>query len=280
MSQELAADCGRCFGLCCVALPFAASPGFAIDKPAGRPCPNLGEDFGCGVHARLREEGFSGCAVFDCFGAGQQVSQVVFGGRGWREDPGAARAMFAVFPVVRALHELAWYLTQALELPAARRLHRQLRRALADTRRLAGQGPGELLALDVAAHRERVNALLSRAGDLARSAAPGPRRPLRGADLIGADLSGADLRAANLRGALLIAADLSGTDLTAADLTGADLRDADLSGADLAGALFVTRPQLEAARGDAATRPPRGMARPAHWRGGRPALASRARKRA
>ncbi len=38
--HDLRADCGRCAGLCCVAPAFTASADFAIDKPAGQPCPN------------------------------------------------------------------------------------------------------------------------------------------------------------------------------------------------------------------------------------------------
>ena len=38
-----------------------------------------------------------------------------------------------------------------------------------------------------------------------------------------------------------------------------------LDGADLSDALFLTRPQLAAARGDAATRIPTDLERPAHW---------------
>ena len=72
---DLRADCGRCAGLCCVAPAFVASADFAIDKPAGRPCPKLSSDFSCSIHDSLREHGFPGCAVFDCFGAGQQVVQ-------------------------------------------------------------------------------------------------------------------------------------------------------------------------------------------------------------
>jgi hypothetical protein len=30
---------------------FAKSSDFAIDKPAGRACPNLQDDFRCGIHA-------------------------------------------------------------------------------------------------------------------------------------------------------------------------------------------------------------------------------------
>jgi len=33
----------------------------------------------CGTHDALREQGFPGCDVFDCFGAGQHVVQVAFG---------------------------------------------------------------------------------------------------------------------------------------------------------------------------------------------------------
>jgi hypothetical protein len=68
-AEELRADCASCFGLCCVALPFARSADFAADKPAGRPCANLREDFRCGIHGRLRDKGYQGCTVFDCFGA-------------------------------------------------------------------------------------------------------------------------------------------------------------------------------------------------------------------
>jgi Pentapeptide repeats (8 copies) len=262
---RLRADCGRCAGLCCVALPFAASADFAFDKEAGRPCPNLRADFGCAVHSRLRSSGFAGCAAFDCFGAGQRVSQATFGGRDWRADPRVADEMFAVFPVVRQLHELLWYLTEALRLPRARAVHGDLRRALSRTEALSAGSAAELLELDVAAYRGEVNELLVRASELARAGVPGPRRNLRGADLVGADLCGADLRGANLRGALLVAADLRGARLGGADVTGADLRGCDVGGADLRGALFLTVPQVNAARGDAATRLPPALSRPDHW---------------
>ncbi|SDT78984.1 Pentapeptide repeat-containing protein [Streptomyces sp. TLI_053] len=263
-SINLVSDCGSCFGLCCVALPFAAGTDFATDKAAGTPCRNLRTDFGCGIHERLRETGFPGCTVYDCFGAGQQVSQVVFGGRSWREAPETARTMYEVFPVVRQLHELLHYLTEALTFAPARPVHGELRRALEETERLVGGTPQEILAVDVPTHRQTVAELLLRAGELVRAAVP-RRREHRGADLFGARLRGADLRGANLRGAMLVAADLSGADLRLADLIGADLRDANLAGADLTEVLFLTQTQLNAARGDAATRLPAALDRPAHW---------------
>jgi uncharacterized protein YjbI with pentapeptide repeats len=266
---DLRGDCGNCFGLCCVALPFARSADFALDKDAGKPCPNLAEDHRCGIHTRLRQKGFNGCTVYDCFGAGQKVSQLTFAGQDWRTAPrDHARRMMEVFPVVRHLQELLWYLTEALAVPAARPIRPELRQALERTGALTRGTPEELAALDVPAHREDVNALLLRTSELARAGGPGRRKEHRGADMVGARLKGADLRGANLRGALLIAADLTGADLRGADLIGADLRDTDLTDADLSGALFLTQPQLTAARGSAGTRLPGSVARPAHWTAG------------
>lgn len=264
--RHLQADCANCFGLCCAALPFQASAEFAFDKEPGEPCPNLRQDHRCGIHAGLREQGFSGCTVYDCFGAGPKVSQETFGGHDWRHRPGTAQRMFEVFPAMRQLHELLLFLTEAVALPDAGPLRGELRRALEDVTRLTNGSSDELAAVDVPAHRDRVNALLLRTSELVRSRLPAPRKDHRGADLTGARLAAADLRGASLRGACLIAADLRGADLRSADLTGADLRDADLSGADLTGSLFVTRPQLDSAKGSLTTRLPAGTGRPAHWR--------------
>ena len=263
--SRLRADCSRCFGLCCVAPAFSASADFAIDKPAGQPCPNLATGFSCSIHASLRQRGFRGCAAYDCFGAGQRISQDTFGGQDWRADPRTARQMFAAFAVMRQLHALLWYLSEALEFPAARPVQAGLRRALEATERLARSRAGELLALDLRAHHDEVTALLRRASDLVRASLPGPKADHAGAELTGARLAGANLAGASLRGARLIGADLRGAGLHSADLTGADLRDADLGGADLTGSLFLVQAQLDTARGDAGTRLPASLSRPAHW---------------
>ncbi|MGH3793399.1 MAG: pentapeptide repeat-containing protein [Pseudonocardiaceae bacterium] len=262
---SLRADCERCFALCCVAPAFSASADFAIDKDAGQACPNLRSDFRCGIHARLRQQGFPGCTVYDCFGAGQKVSQVTFGGRDWRRAPRTAQQMFEVFPIMRQLHELLWYLTEALTLPPARPLHGELTRALDETERLTHSSPGSLLELDMAAHRRDLNALLLRTSELVRAEVRHQKKDHRGTDLIGADLRGADLRGANLRGAYLIGADLSGADLRVADLIGADFRDADLRAADLTESIFLIQSQLDAAKGDTDTKLPPSLTRPTHW---------------
>jgi hypothetical protein len=275
---DLRSDCARCTGLCCVGLHLVRSADFAIDKPAGTPCPNLGDDFGCGIHARLRESGFPGCVAYDCLGAGQRVTAAVrsaHDGATWRDDPAAARDAFAALPVVAQLHELLWYLAEVLSLPAGAPVHDDARRALARTAPLADLAPAALLALDVGAVRRDVGPLVDRASalvrDAARRAAPratsryrasgaAVRRRLRpGADLVGADLRGLDLTGSDLRGALLLGADMRGSRLDAVDLLGADLRGADARGADLSRALFLTPAQAGAVRRDERTTLPAAL---------------------
>ena len=260
---ELRADCSRCVGLCCVAPAFARSADFALDKPAGTPCTHLRPDFRCGIHDDLRAEGFPGCTVFDCLGAGQRVTRA-FAGRDWRA-PEVAGPMFAAFAVARQAHELLWYLDEASVRAPDPALDEARAALLAD----------DLTEADVAATRERVSALLRRASGRVRAGDPAPtdhtpgpsrlRRDRSRADLVGVKWRGEDLRGASLRGALLLGADLRGADLRLADLLGADLRAADLRGADLSTSLFVTPMQVAAARGDAATRLPPRVPRPAHW---------------
>jgi hypothetical protein len=263
--SHLRADCANCAGLCCVAPAFAASADFAIDKPAGVPCPNLRPDDRCGIHDRLRDRGFPGCVVFDCFGAGQRVTQGTFGGHSWREFPELASAMFAVLPVMRQLHEILWHLAEAAALPAAAPLAAELEAARLRTEELTAGSADDLTVLDVGVVRVEVGDLLERVSEQVRAAVPRRARDRRGADLMGRDLRGADLRGASLRGAYLIGADLRGADLRSADLLGADLRAADVRSTDLGECLFLVQPQVEAARGDGTTAIPAVLTRPAHW---------------
>ena len=255
---ELRADCSSCAALCCVVPAFSTSADFALDKPAGTPCPNLAADFGCSIHSELRERGFPGCTVYDCFGAGQRVVQVHFRGRDWRSSPDTREAMFTAFEVVERMHELLWYLADALSRPAAHRLRNELEGLRSAVEEAARFPEG----VDATALQRRADPLLGEVSALVRSGG----MELRGKDLSGRDLRDQDLVAANLRGTLLLGADLRGGDLTDADLLGADLRGADVRSADLSAALFLTQLLANAATGDDSTRLTEYVRRPGHWR--------------
>ena len=208
--------------------------------------------------------GFPGCAAYDCFGAGQRIAQQTFGGRDWRAHPEVAASMFAAFATMRHLHELLWYLREALGWAVARRLHDELRRVQFEVEKVAGGDAAALVALDVNPLRERTAPLLCPASALVRSDDTPDRSDT---DLIGSDLRGLDLRRADLRNSRLRGADLRGLDLFHTDTLGADLRGADVRGTDLSAALYLTQPQLAAGRGDLATRLPDRLDRSPHWRG-------------
>jgi hypothetical protein len=252
---NLAADCSRCVGLCCVAPAFVASADFAFSKPAGVACRHLDAGARCSIHDRLIPSGFPGCVAYDCFGAGQRTV-ALFGGAG------RSARMLRAYEVVRHLHELLWYAADALSRPAAAPVHADLAAAVARIEAAVDAGPDALDATDPAAHRGTVAPLLRRASALVR----GRGRSMPGKDLAGRELVGADLRRADLSTASLIRTDLRGADLRCADLLGADLRGADLGGADLTDALYLTRTQVGGARGTAGTRLPDRLPHPEHWR--------------
>jgi uncharacterized protein YjbI with pentapeptide repeats len=271
--NSLRPDCDKCFGLCCVALYFSASEGFPVDKDAGQPCTNLQSDFRCTVHNKLWEKGLKGCIAYDCFGAGQKVAQFTFGGQNWQQSKILARQMSEAFIIMRQLHQLLWYLNEAVLLEAARPIYNSLGIKISDTEHLTNLSCNDLMKLDIAAYREEVNILLVQTSDLVRnqvrmsrsSISKHQKRLGRGADLIGADLRKTNLQGKNLRGAYLIAANLKDTDLSGTDLIGADFRDADIRGTDLTKSIFLTQSQINSAKGDSRTKLPSILMRPTHW---------------
>jgi uncharacterized protein YjbI with pentapeptide repeats len=265
VKNKLRADCENCFGLCCVALPYAKSADFAFDKDGGIPCKNLQADYRCGIHNKLRNEGFKGCTVYECFGAGQKVSRVTYKGRDWRINPETAKEMFEVFPIMQQLHEMLCYLMESLSLAEAKSIHSDLRDAYDKTEQLTNLSAAEIITLDIPAHRAKVNELLLQTSELVRSKVK-KKQKLKSKILLGAKLRRADLIGTDLRGALLIAADFTEADLRMCDFIGADIRDADLSGANLEGSFFLTQAQINSANGNTQTRLPSSLQRPKHWK--------------
>jgi hypothetical protein len=113
----LSADCARCSALCCLALAIDASPLFGLDKRAGEPCPHLDGCGHCGIYDERAGRGFAGCVGYDCLGAGQRVTQELFGGRSWLEEPQLAAPMARAFAALHRAHALLQLLEEAGKLP-------------------------------------------------------------------------------------------------------------------------------------------------------------------
>ena len=138
LPAELRADCARCVGLCCVVPAFYSVQGFAFDKPAHTPCRHLTQGNRCAIHSRLASRGFPGCVAFDCYGAGQRVTQAFLRGTDWRSSQRSAAETSGVYSTTLALHKLMALLFLAaadLDPPDAAALH--ARRAVLDALCLA-----------------------------------------------------------------------------------------------------------------------------------------------
>ncbi|MFA5965731.1 MAG: hypothetical protein WC804_17075 [Sphingomonas sp.] len=128
----LRADCARCSALCCVALAFDQSSLFAIDKASGQTCPNLNACGRCSIHANRGHHGYQGCVDFDCFGAGQRVTQEFFGGDSWIEQPSLRKTMSRAFLALLRAHECLVLLHQARKLDLASSDRRRIDRLCAE----------------------------------------------------------------------------------------------------------------------------------------------------
>lgn len=209
--------------------------------------------------------------MFDCFGAGQNVSQQFFAGTSWIEQPDTKDAMFAAFKTAKQLHEMLWYLVEA----QARTHDPEGVERVTNLRNTIGQALDgdleKLQSLDVQELHSEVRSALMEISEEVRGSyfAAGDDHLdsylKAGADLMGKNLSSRKLCGADLRGAYLIAADLRLSDLSGVDLLGADLRDARLEGTDLSKALYLTQPQLNAATGNQTTSLPSDLEVPSHW---------------
>ena len=77
--------------------------------------------------------------------------------------------MFEVFLIMRQLHELLWYLSEALTLQPACSIHGVVSSKLYETESLTHLSPDDLTKLDVAEHRAGVNELLLKTSKLVRA---------------------------------------------------------------------------------------------------------------
>lgn len=264
---QLRIDCEKCCGLCCVALYFSKSEGFPNDKKAGKPCGNLLPDFRCKLHSQLSEKGLKGCIAYDCFGAGQKVTQMIYDGTSWKTmPPDRAEEMFEVFIRVYQLHQILWYLIEAVSLTAAQKLKNELKGLILKIQTTVGSSPADIRSFDIEAYRNRVNHVLKEAGEcVCQSICPSKARKPGNRDYLGKQFCGADLSGQDFSMALMIASDLRGCKLRGTNFLGADLRDADLSNADLSESLFLTQMQINEASGNKGTRLPKWLEYPEHW---------------
>jgi hypothetical protein len=167
LPAALRADCSRCAGLCCVVPAFYATQGFGFDKPAHTPCIHLTSAGRCSIHSERAARGFPGCVHFDCYGAGQRVTQEVLEGTSrWHRSRETAAWAFSAYVSYLALHRLmaALALSEAAACPVLAQKLRAKREQLDELCRTEDARSG---LLDIASLRAETASLLREAVGLA-----------------------------------------------------------------------------------------------------------------
>lgn len=262
MSKKLLIDCTHCSGLCCVALYFAKSEGFPTDKPSGTPCKNLMSDFRCSIHSKLISTKMKGCLAYDCFGAGQKVTQEIYHGTDWRSTPEIANQIFEVFLIVFQLHQMLWYLLEASTIISTKELKIDIDALILENEQITNRSPEEILAFNLDHYKLKVNNILKKISKLIATESTENKRSY---DFIGHNFKKENLNNKDFSMALLIAANLEGCSLRGTNFLGSDLRDTNIKNTDLSESIFLTQMQINSAIGNHNTKLPGLLVYPIAW---------------
>lgn len=258
---QLRIDCEKCSGLCCVALHYMKADGFPGNKEAGTPCKHLLPNFQCSIHSTLASKNLQGCLTYDCLGAGQKVTQIHCPDSTWRSNPGKANDIFRSFQIVFQLHQMQWYLLEALSLVPNGQLKAEIESLILKNEQMTGKPLNELMHLEIEAYRLAVNQILRQVIGTVVS----PSDKATGGNYLGKNFKRAILDGVDFSMGLMIAANLEGCSLRRASFLGADMRDANIKNTDLSASVFLTQMQINSARGNANTKLPIHLVHPAFW---------------
>lgn len=258
--SELSIDCEKCSGLCCVALYCAKSDGFPSNKPAGKPCEYLLNDFRCAIHAELKERKMKGCLAYDCFGAGQKATQLYPQDVNWLTHPKQANEIFNVFHILFQLHHYLWYLLEAMKAVEDESKILEIERLIDEILRVTVLDPRGLIDYDPQEVKSSVDQILKEV-----SFKNHPRGLKENKNYLGKNFKGMNLEKSDFTMALMIGANLGGCKLDGSNFLGADLRDAIIKNTNLSESLFLTQMQINSAIGNKQTILPIRLVRPTSW---------------
>lgn len=228
-SYKLVSDCSRCSGLCCIALYCFQSDGFPQDKPIGKPCINLMDNFKCRIHEDLESMGMRGCIGYDCFGAGQYLTEEIYGGVTWKTQPGKTKEICDMYMLIYRLFQLRFFLYESRKLVSSEVLLPEISRLLQENDSICKLPMQEMLKYPIDAYQDKVNGVL-------KKSCAALKNYLKVKNNIGKDYLNRNFEGENL------------------------------DGADLKEAVFLSQGQINAAKGSRRTKLPKHLKYPDTWR--------------
>lgn len=259
-------NCRRCSGLCCVALYCTKTDGFPENKDAGIPCKHLQGDYMCEIHGSLSSRKLKGCTAYDCFGAGQHITQLMSEKPDWNSISRKEGEMIVQsYLTVMQLHQILWYLTEASIISLINTEKNLLNTLIAEGKKLAEQPLNVLQSLNIESYRERSNKQLKHISKSITATLSGHSVKETGKNYMGKNMQKKNLIGKDFTVSCLIAAGLEQANLYGANFLGADMRDTNIRNTDLSQSLFLTQIQINSAIGSRNTVLPPYLYKPMSW---------------
>ena len=170
-----------------------------------------------------------GCIGYDCFGAGQQVTQSIYFGQTWQSMPEQAKEIFDVFIVVFQLYQIRYFLLESLTILPAQVLKSGIKALIEENEMVCNCEPQNIILFNMENYRSRVNVLLKQVCGLFQKS----------------------LRSENKK--------------CPSDFLGRDFRNKDMRGLDLRDAVFLSQGQINSAKGNRNTKLPQYLEYPITW---------------
>lgn len=263
--EKLKIDCSKCSSLCCTALFFSKMDGFPENKEAGKPCIKLQNNFLCKIHHELETKNMKGCIGYDCFGAGQHVTQTIYKGETWQTSKEKSKEIFDAFIMIFQLYQIRYFLEESKIIIPAKELWSEVQELINENETICNSAPQNILDFDIENYRNKVNIILKQVcASVIKGFKNSSNKGLT--EFLGRNFKKRDLSGSDLSMKLLIAADFDGCKFDGTIFLGADTRDTNFSNADLREAVFLTQGQINSAKGNRNTKLPVHLDYPVTWK--------------
>lgn len=263
--EELKVDCSKCSGLCCTALFFSKIDGFPENKVAGKPCTKLKSDYHCKIHQELEKRNMKGCIGYDCFGAGQHVTQCIYKGETWQTSQEQSQEIFDVFVIVFQLYQIRYFLEESILVIPAKELWSDIKNLINENEALCHSTPKSILDIDIESYRNKVNIILKQVcTSIIKCFKNSDNKRLT--DFLGRSFKKRDMSGLDLSMKLLIATNFDSCTFDGTVFLGADTRDTDFSNSDLRESVFLSQGQINSAKGNTNTKLPKHLDYPVTWK--------------
>ncbi|MGN1181640.1 MAG: pentapeptide repeat-containing protein [Faecalibacillus sp.] len=263
-SSQFVSDCCQCSGLCCIALYCFQSDGFPQDKPIGKPCIHLMNNYRCQIHQQLEEKKMKGCIGYDCFGAGQYLTHDIYHGITWKMHPEKITEICEMFIRIYRLFQMRFFLYESLKLISSQDLLGDIYQLINENEMICHMTIDKILQYSIEDYQDKVNQILKKVCHQLKRYLNIKEKKKQ--NFIHHNFDNQDMTGVDLNMKLAIASSFKNCQFKGATFIGTDTRDANFEGADLREAIFLTQGQINVAKGSRKTKLPNHLYYPITWK--------------